>query len=214
MSSFCLSFLLILLWSSLFVLLTYSYFFYYYNNNNNDNNNSNNANNYYSDDCNIISVTTIFIIIIIIIIMITRIIIIIIIIIILVIIIIIIIIVTFIICNCWCYYYCHYCYHWERCSKIETDYNFTIMWYFSSLFIYSILFHVIFVLLLTLPNTCLFIGFYFILFYFLLFTASISIFLYLEVGWEDQKLSRPIAGRSDSEITKYAAELIKNGVYY
>lgn len=35
-----------------------------------------------------------------------------------------------------------------------------------------------------------------------------------EIGWEKQVLSRPVAGREGSEITKFAAALIKNGVYY
>ena len=35
-----------------------------------------------------------------------------------------------------------------------------------------------------------------------------------EVGWEKQDLRRPVAGREGSEITKFAAELVKNGVYY
>ena len=35
-----------------------------------------------------------------------------------------------------------------------------------------------------------------------------------EIGWEKQELRRPAAGREGSEITKFAAALIKNGVYY
>lgn len=35
-----------------------------------------------------------------------------------------------------------------------------------------------------------------------------------EIGWEKQELRRPEAGREGSEITKFAAALIKNGVYY
>ena len=35
-----------------------------------------------------------------------------------------------------------------------------------------------------------------------------------EVGWEKQELLRPAAGREGSEMTKFASELIKNGVYY
>jgi len=35
-----------------------------------------------------------------------------------------------------------------------------------------------------------------------------------EYGWSKQDLRRPVAGRSGSEITKFQAELIKNGIYY
>ena len=35
-----------------------------------------------------------------------------------------------------------------------------------------------------------------------------------EIGWDKQVLRRPEAGREGSEITKFAAALIKNGVYY
>lgn len=35
-----------------------------------------------------------------------------------------------------------------------------------------------------------------------------------EYGWAQQELARPTAGKPGSDITKFAAELIKNGVYY
>lgn len=36
-----------------------------------------------------------------------------------------------------------------------------------------------------------------------------------EYGWErQQQLKGPVAGREGSDITKFAAELIKNGIYY
>lgn len=35
-----------------------------------------------------------------------------------------------------------------------------------------------------------------------------------EYGWEKQDLKGPVAGRGGSDITKFAAELIKNGIYY
>mmetsp|Transcript_21315 Transcript_21315/g.42882 ORF Transcript_21315/g.42882 Transcript_21315/m.42882 type:complete len:189 (+) Transcript_21315:80-646(+) len=35
-----------------------------------------------------------------------------------------------------------------------------------------------------------------------------------EYGWEKQDLKGPTAGRGGSDITKFAAELIKNGIYY
>jgi hypothetical protein len=35
-----------------------------------------------------------------------------------------------------------------------------------------------------------------------------------EYGWEKQELKGPTAGRGGSDITKFAAELIKNGIYY
>mmetsp|Transcript_14107 Transcript_14107/g.21107 ORF Transcript_14107/g.21107 Transcript_14107/m.21107 type:complete len:184 (+) Transcript_14107:76-627(+) len=35
-----------------------------------------------------------------------------------------------------------------------------------------------------------------------------------EIGWEPQNLQPPIAGREGSHITKFAAELVKNGIYY
>ena len=35
-----------------------------------------------------------------------------------------------------------------------------------------------------------------------------------EYGWDEQELQPPVAGRNGSEITKYAAELVKNGIYY
>ena len=35
-----------------------------------------------------------------------------------------------------------------------------------------------------------------------------------EFGWAKQELQRPIGGKPGSDITKFAAELIKNGVYY
>jgi hypothetical protein len=35
-----------------------------------------------------------------------------------------------------------------------------------------------------------------------------------ELGWDPQDLRPPVAGRSGSDITKFAAELVKNGVYY
>jgi hypothetical protein len=37
-----------------------------------------------------------------------------------------------------------------------------------------------------------------------------------QYGWEqkDNELKGPTAGRSGSDITKFAAELIKNGIYY
>lgn len=35
-----------------------------------------------------------------------------------------------------------------------------------------------------------------------------------EYGWQKQELKRPHAGKPGSDITKYAAELIKNGIYY
>jgi hypothetical protein len=35
-----------------------------------------------------------------------------------------------------------------------------------------------------------------------------------EFGWQKEKLLPPVAGKPGSDITKYAAELIKNGIYY
>lgn len=35
-----------------------------------------------------------------------------------------------------------------------------------------------------------------------------------EIGWEPQSPHPPVAGRGGSEITKFAAELVKNGIYY
>lgn len=35
-----------------------------------------------------------------------------------------------------------------------------------------------------------------------------------EVGWEDAECKPPVAGKQGSEITKFAAELVKNGIYY
>eukprot|EP01035_Chromulina_nebulosa_P020093 gene20093-26089_t len=35
-----------------------------------------------------------------------------------------------------------------------------------------------------------------------------------EYGWQEQKLELPKNGRGGSEITKFASELIKNGIYY
>ncbi len=35
-----------------------------------------------------------------------------------------------------------------------------------------------------------------------------------EVGWNPQQLQTPEAGREGSDITKFAAELVKNGIYY
>lgn len=35
-----------------------------------------------------------------------------------------------------------------------------------------------------------------------------------EVGWENHSYKPPIAGKFSSDITKFATELIKNGVYY
>lgn len=35
-----------------------------------------------------------------------------------------------------------------------------------------------------------------------------------EFGWSKEKLTPPVAGKPGSDITKYAAELIKNGIYY
>jgi len=35
-----------------------------------------------------------------------------------------------------------------------------------------------------------------------------------EYGWSKQDLQVPVAGRGGSDITKFAAELIKNGIYY
>eukprot|EP00341_Mesodinium_pulex_P010132 CAMPEP_0116913094 /NCGR_PEP_ID=MMETSP0467-20121206/16496_1 /TAXON_ID=283647 /ORGANISM="Mesodinium pulex, Strain SPMC105" /LENGTH=183 /DNA_ID=CAMNT_0004589237 /DNA_START=25 /DNA_END=576 /DNA_ORIENTATION=- len=35
-----------------------------------------------------------------------------------------------------------------------------------------------------------------------------------EIGWEKQDLRPPVAGREGSHITKFAAELVKNGIYY
>ena len=35
-----------------------------------------------------------------------------------------------------------------------------------------------------------------------------------EYGWAEQRLEPPKAGRSGSEITSYAAELVKNGIYF
>lgn len=35
-----------------------------------------------------------------------------------------------------------------------------------------------------------------------------------ELGWERQTLVKPVAGREGSDITKFAAELVKNGIYY
>ena len=49
---------------------------------------------------------------------------------------------------------------------------------------------------------------------FKLFNLFLFMILFTEVGWEKQDLCRPIAGREGSEITKFAAELVKNGVYY
>jgi hypothetical protein len=36
----------------------------------------------------------------------------------------------------------------------------------------------------------------------------------LQYGWSEQTLNKPVAGRNGSEITKFAAELVKNGIYY
>jgi hypothetical protein len=35
-----------------------------------------------------------------------------------------------------------------------------------------------------------------------------------EVGWETTEYKAPVAGKQGSEITKFAAELVKNGIYY
>ncbi|KAJ1437632.1 hypothetical protein B484DRAFT_477360 [Ochromonadaceae sp. CCMP2298] len=35
-----------------------------------------------------------------------------------------------------------------------------------------------------------------------------------EYGWQKQDLVPPVAGRGGSDITKFASELIKNGIYY
>eukprot|EP01039_Chlorochromonas_danica_P010810 gene10810-12015_t len=35
-----------------------------------------------------------------------------------------------------------------------------------------------------------------------------------EYGWDPQNPKPPVAGRSGSDITKFASELIKNGIYY
>lgn len=35
-----------------------------------------------------------------------------------------------------------------------------------------------------------------------------------EVGWENAEYKTPVAGKQSSEITKFAAELVKNGIYY
>ena len=35
-----------------------------------------------------------------------------------------------------------------------------------------------------------------------------------EYGWAPQRLSKPQAGRAASEETKYAAELVKSGIFY
>ena len=35
-----------------------------------------------------------------------------------------------------------------------------------------------------------------------------------EVGWENYEYKRPEAGKPGSDITKFAAELVKNGIYY
>ena len=35
-----------------------------------------------------------------------------------------------------------------------------------------------------------------------------------QIGWEPQSPRPPVAGREGSEITKFAAELVKNGIYY
>lgn len=35
-----------------------------------------------------------------------------------------------------------------------------------------------------------------------------------QYGWDKVKLERPVAGRGQSDITKFQSELIKNGVYY
>ena len=37
---------------------------------------------------------------------------------------------------------------------------------------------------------------------------------YIKLGWEKQDLTPPVAGRAGSDITKFAAELVKNGIYY
>jgi hypothetical protein len=36
----------------------------------------------------------------------------------------------------------------------------------------------------------------------------------IQIGWEKQDLRAPVAGREGSHITKFAAELVKNGIYY
>lgn len=35
-----------------------------------------------------------------------------------------------------------------------------------------------------------------------------------EYGWNEQELKPPVASRPSSDITKFASELIKNGIYY
>jgi FtsZ-binding cell division protein ZapB len=35
-----------------------------------------------------------------------------------------------------------------------------------------------------------------------------------EIGWETTEYKAPVAGKQGSEITKFAAELVKNGIYY
>ena len=35
-----------------------------------------------------------------------------------------------------------------------------------------------------------------------------------EYGWEPQRLTKPVAGRAASEETKYAAELVRSGIFY
>lgn len=39
-------------------------------------------------------------------------------------------------------------------------------------------------------------------------------FFLAQYGWSKQDLKAPTAGRGGSDITKFAAELIKNGIYY
>jgi hypothetical protein len=34
-----------------------------------------------------------------------------------------------------------------------------------------------------------------------------------QYGWAKQTLTKPVAGREGSDLTKFAAELVKNGVY-
>lgn len=43
---------------------------------------------------------------------------------------------------------------------------------------------------------------------------NVCIRIDFQYGWSKQDLRRPVAGRSGSEITKFQAELIKNGIYY
>lgn len=35
-----------------------------------------------------------------------------------------------------------------------------------------------------------------------------------QYGWNAQQLQKPVAGREGSDITKFAAELVKNGIFY